>query len=68
LRYRWVLAIASIGIIAVITAVIFAGHFKQKKIPPDSLLGEWTTSNSKYKDRFFDLTGTTITFGVGGNK
>jgi len=68
LKYRWILALASIGIIAVIIAIIFADHFKQKIILPDSLFGEWTTSNSKYKDRFFKLTDTTITFGVGGGK
>ncbi len=68
MRYRWVLAIASIGIIAVIIAAIFAGYFKQEIIPPDSLFGEWITSNSKYKDRFFELTEVTITFGVGGDK
>ncbi len=67
-KYRWVLAIASIGMIAVIIAIVFAGYFKQEIIPPYSFFGEWITSNSKYKDRFFELTEVTITFGVGGDK
>ncbi len=68
MRYGWVLAIASIGIIVVIIAAIFTDYFKQEIIPPDSLFGKWTTSNSKYKDRFFELTDTTVTFGVGEDK
>jgi hypothetical protein len=34
---------------------------------PDSLLGIWTTSDSRYARRFFDLRPHSVTFGLGEN-
>jgi hypothetical protein len=34
---------------------------------PQELVGVWRTTHPKYADRFFELTGRQITFGMGGN-
>jgi hypothetical protein len=34
---------------------------------PDSLLGVWTTPDSRYADRFFELRAQSVTFGLGEN-
>ncbi|MFB3884155.1 MAG: hypothetical protein ACE144_02935 [Thermodesulfobacteriota bacterium] len=43
----------------------FGPQCGKNKNVPDHLLGEWTTSDPKYEDRFFEIDRATITFGVG---
>lgn len=35
---------------------------------PEGLIGTWTTSKQKYRDRFFELTQITVTYGIGKKK
>ena len=35
---------------------------------PEGLIGTWTTSKQKYRDRFFELTQITVTYGIGNKK
>ena len=38
---------------------------RETVVPIDIFLGVWKTSAPKYKDRFFKITASTITFGTG---
>ena len=35
---------------------------------PEALIGKWTTTESRYEDRFFEITKETLIYGLGGDK
>lgn len=38
---------------------------KDLKIIPEGVFGKWTTTNPKYKERYFNLTPDKVVFGIG---
>ncbi len=57
-----------ISIFALTLISTFIWFSKQNTKFPENLIGTWTTSEKKYIDRFFELTPTTITYGIGREK
>jgi hypothetical protein len=54
---------------AVIVAVaIYMLQSKEIKDFPEDLIGQWTTSEPRYQDRFFEITKETLAYGLGGGK
>jgi hypothetical protein len=56
--------IALVGFSLVLMSTLFL-CIRETDVPIDSFLGVWKTSAPKYKDRFFKITKSTITFGTG---
>ena len=62
---------ALIGVAVIVVVALVAGRFlfdrgyDLKTVPP-SLVGEWTSDNPEYSDRYITLTPRNIVFGVGG--
>ena len=55
----WVLVVA-------IVFIVIGKYYSEKETPiPDDVLGVWTTSESRYADRSFELTKDLIIFGTG---
>jgi len=64
MKHKWI--IISVFILIIVSIFIF--YLKEDEVFPDSLIGRWTTSEPRYKDRFFELSKTTFTYGLGGDK
>ena len=64
MKHKWI--IISVFILIIVSIFIF--YLKENEDFPDSLIGRWTTSEPRYKDRFFELSKTTFTYGLGGDK
>lgn len=64
MKHKWII----ISVFILIIASIFIFYLKEDEVFPDSLIGRWTTSEPRYKDRFFELSKTTFTYGLGGDK
>ncbi len=56
----WIL----IGVLIVLS--LFAFRPKKTTVLPKYLFGEWTTTNQRYADRYFELSKGVITIGIGG--
>ena len=57
-----------ISIFALTLLSAFIWFPKQNIRFPENLIGTWTTSEEKYIDRFFELTPTTVIYGIGDKK
>lgn len=64
MKHKWII----ISVFILIIASIFIFYLKEDEVFPDSLIGRWTTSEPRYNDRFFELSKTTFTYGLGGDK
>lgn len=64
MKHKWILIPAFI----LVAVAIFMFLPKKNKELPENLMGRWTTSEPKYIDRYFELTKTTFTYGLGENK
>jgi len=64
MKHKWI--IISVFILIIVSIFIF--YAKEDKGFPDSLIGRWTTSEPRYKDRFFELSKVTFTYGLGEDK
>jgi hypothetical protein len=64
MKHKWII----ISVFILIIVSIFVFYPKEDEGFPDSLIGRWTTSESRYKDRFFELSKTTFTYGLGEDK
>jgi hypothetical protein len=60
----------SIGIVVliIIGALIFISCTGKHTDIPEDLIGIWTTSESRYADRFFEITKERLIYGLGGDK
>jgi hypothetical protein len=59
----WAAIIAGVAVLAL---GVFNRQSYDSKTVPEFLIGEWTSSNPEYSDRYVTLTPTGITFGTGG--
>ena len=64
MKHKWI--IISVFILIIVSIFIF--YSKEDGGVPDSLIGRWTTSESRYKDRFLELSDATFTYGLGEDK
>ncbi len=64
IKHKWV--IIWVCSLIIITILIF--FTKQDEGVPDRLVGRWTTSEPRYKDRFFELSKVTFSYGLGEDK
>ncbi len=64
MKHKWI--IISVFILIIVSIFIF--YPKEDDGFPDSLIGRWTTSEPRYKDRFFELSKVTFTYGLGEDK
>ncbi|MBW1728330.1 MAG: hypothetical protein JRI69_13850 [Deltaproteobacteria bacterium] len=64
MKHKWI--IISVFILIVVSIFIF--YLKEDEVFPDPMIGRWTTSEPRYTDRFFELSQTTFTYGLGGDK
>ncbi|HSF07202.1 MAG TPA: hypothetical protein VLG10_15570 [Methylomirabilota bacterium] len=54
------------GLIAVLVTLIVVGGCQPRSTAvPTEFLGVWETVNVRYADRFFEISPTSVTFGVG---
>ena len=64
MKHKWIIISAFI----LIVVWVFIFYFKKNEVFPDVMMGRWTTSEPRYTDRFFELSQTTFTYGLGGDK
>ncbi len=64
MKHKWII----ISVVSLIIVSIFIFHPKQDEDLSESLIGRWTTSEPRYKDRFFELSKETFTYGLGEDK
>ena len=64
MKHKWII----ISVFILIIVSIFTFYSKEDGDVPDSLIGRWTTSESRYKDRFLELSKATLTYGLGEDK
>lgn len=64
MKHKWI--VISVSILIIVTIFIF--YIKKDVCIPDPMIGRWTTSEPRYTDRFFELSQTTFTYGLGGDK
>ena len=64
MKHKWI--IISVFILIIVWVFIF--YFKKYEVFPDRMIGRWTTSEPRYTDRFFEISQTTFTYGIGGDK
>jgi hypothetical protein len=64
MKHKWI--VISVFILIIVTILIC--YLKEDESIPDSMIGRWTTSEPRYTDRFFELSKTTVTYGLGGDK
>jgi hypothetical protein len=64
MKHKWII----ISVVSLIIVSIFIFHPKHDEDLSESLIGRWTTSEPRYKDRFFELSKETITYGLGEDK
>jgi hypothetical protein len=64
MKHKWII----ISVFILIIVSIFMFYLKDNEGFPDCLIGRWTTSEPRYTDRFFELSKTTVTYGLGGDK
>ncbi len=64
MKHKWI--VISVFILIIVTIFIF--YLKEDESIPDSMIGRWTTSEPRYTGRFFELSKTTFTYGLGGDK
>lgn len=54
--------------VLIVAVAIYVLQSKENKDFPEDLIGKWTTSASRYQDRFFEITKETLVYGLGGGK
>ena len=64
IKHKWI--VIWVCSLIIITILIF--FTKQDEGFPDRLIGKWTTSEPRYKDRFFELSNVTFSYGLGEDK
>ena len=64
MKLKWIVFVALI----LIGASIFVFYSGKNMDIPEDLIGKWTTSESRYQDRFFEITKETLAYGLGGDK
>ena len=64
MKHKWII----ISVFILIIVSIFVFYLKEDEVFPDSLIGRWTTSEPRYKDRFFELSKVTFSYGLGEDK
>ncbi len=64
MKLKWIVFVALI----LIGASIFVFDSGKNMDIPEDLIGKWTTSESRYQDRFFEITKETLVYGLGGDK
>jgi hypothetical protein len=57
-----------IPVIVLTFILAFTCFTRQNTTLPENVIGTWTTSEKKYRDRFFELTQNSVTFGIGKKK
>jgi hypothetical protein len=64
MKTKWILISAFI----LIVVSIFVFFSKKNADLPENFAGKWTTLDPRYADRYFELTKTTLTYGLGDGK
>lgn len=64
MKFKWIVIVAFI----LVAVSLFMFFPKKDKNIPQNLMGEWTSSDPRYQDRFFKITRERVTFGLGGDK
>ena len=64
MKHKWII----ISLVILIIATLFIFYLKEDEVFPDHMIGKWTTAEPRYTDRFFEISQTTFTYGLGGDK
>jgi hypothetical protein len=59
-----------LALVALVVMIKFGMSFWGGPPPidiPEEVYGKWTTTNADYADRYFELSETTVTFGLGAD-
>jgi hypothetical protein len=58
----------ALGVLLIGTVAFFLISSKDSVEIPDKLFGRWVTDDPKYADRFFELSQTNVSFGIGDGR
>ena len=64
MKTHWILAI--FGLFLALT--VFFVRPTENLFVPEEMVGRWTTSEEKYKDRFLELSRVSVVFGTGKDR
>ena len=64
MKHKWII----ISLVILIIATLFIFYLKEDEVFPDHMIGKWTTAEPRYTGRFFEISQTTFTYGLGGDK
>jgi hypothetical protein len=64
MKLKWIVIV----VLFLIGASIFVSCTEKKTDIPENLIGKWITSETRYHDRFLEITKKTLVYGLGEGK